>query len=93
MSSPGSREDETKSRLADLNPDAILWDGFDAALVGTGERCALGPVAIYDREKCIKVLMGQGLGWEDAEEYFSFNVEGAYVGENTPIIATFDNGA
>ena len=77
------------TQLSGENPDAILWDGFEDALVGIGGRCGLGPVAIYDRVKCIEILMSQGLRWEDAEEYFCFNVEGAYVGEQTPIIASF----
>mgnify|MGYP000703772015 CR=1 FL=1 len=73
-------------RLAEWNPEAVLWDGLDEAVVGIGGRVNLGPVAIYDREKCIKILAGQEMSWEEAEEYFSFNVEGAYVGEYTPII-------
>ena len=76
--------------LSDVSPDAILWDGFDDALVGIGSRCGMAPVAIYDRAKCIEVLMRQYLSREDAEEYFCYNVEGCYAGELTPIIATFD---
>jgi hypothetical protein len=29
---------------------------------------------------------------EEAEEYFSFNVEGAYVGEQTPVFLEMYNG-
>ena len=76
--------------LADSNPEAVLWDGFDDALVGVGERCGMPPVAIYDRAKCIEVLREEGLSWEDAEEHFCYNVEGCYVGEATPIIVVFD---
>tara|TARA_R110002051_G_scaffold4341_2_gene23215 strand:- start:1865 stop:2137 length:273 start_codon:yes stop_codon:yes gene_type:complete len=81
---------EVTQRLSEVSPDAILWDGFDAALVGIGERCGMAPVAVYDRAKCIDVLREDGLSWEDAEEYFCFNVEGCYAGELTPIIAVFD---
>lgn len=80
---------EVAIRLADISPDAILWDGFDDAIVGIGHRCGMAPVAIYDRAKCIEVLRKDGLSWEDAEEYFCFNVEGCYAGELTPIIAVF----
>ena len=82
----GEPPDDILERLSEANPDAVLWDGFDKAVVGIGARVNLGPVAIYDREKCIKVLTAQGLSRDDAEEYFSYNVEGAYVGEYTPII-------
>jgi hypothetical protein len=30
-------------------------------------------------------LIKEGMSEEEAEEYFQFNVEGAWVGENTPI--------
>jgi hypothetical protein len=45
------------------------------------------PIAVYDRERIIKVLVDRdGMTREDAEEYISFNIEGAYVGKLTPII-------
>lgn len=44
--------------------------------------------ALYDTDKCIAVLMRQGMSVEDAIEYFDFNVIGAYVGEGTPMFAT-----
>jgi len=80
---------EIREHLAEVNPEAILWDGFDDAVVGIGGRINLGPVAIYDRDKCLKILVEQGLSWEDAEEYFSYNVDGCYAGEHTPIIGVF----
>jgi len=85
--------DDILEHLAEWNPEAILWDGFEDAVVGIGSRCGMQPVAIYDRGKCIQVLMDQDLSWEDAEEYFSYNVEGAYVGECTPIIAVLTEEA
>jgi hypothetical protein len=33
-------------------------------------------------------MTDDGMSQEEAEEYFSFNVEGAWVGENTPLFAT-----
>jgi hypothetical protein len=44
--------------------------------------------ALYDRDKYIRHLCevsGQGLdAWDEWEEYFDFNVVGAWVGEGTP---------
>jgi len=65
--------------------DVLLADGFDEALVGFGRQFNSFLVAIYDRDKCIAVLTGQGMSDEEAEEYFEYNVQGAYVGERTPI--------
>jgi hypothetical protein len=49
-------------------------------------------MAVYDRQKCIEILM-RDMSEEDAHEYFEFNVIGAFVGENTPaFIELIDNG-
>ena len=81
-------------RVADMLPDVDLLqaDGFDDAIIGyaevwTGQGC--GIVMAYDRDKCIDVLMERdGMGREEAVEYFEFNVAGAYVGEMTPCFVT-----
>ncbi len=78
------------STLEELNPEAIMYDGFDEALVGIIARCSTEPLALYDREKCIKLLVDKGLTREQAEEYFCFNVEGCWAGPNTPFIASFN---
>lgn len=71
---------------AHLNDDeeVMLADGYEEAFVGIARRFDGAPFAVYDRNKCIKTLNEQGLNSEEAEEYFQFNVEGAYMGENTP---------
>jgi hypothetical protein len=51
------------------------------------EKKGLKPIAVYDRERIIKLLVDRdGITREDAEEYISFNIDGAYVGKLTPII-------
>lgn len=62
----------------------LLADGFDEAFLGVGRVFGGRNVAIYDRTACVKILQQQ-MTVEEAEEYFSFNTEGAYVGEYTPI--------
>lgn len=42
--------------------------------------------AVYDQERIIRAHMEDGMTWEEAMEYHSFNTEGAYVGETTPAI-------
>ena len=60
-------------------------DGFDDAVIGVGERCGQKDIVVYDQEKCIRILMHDGMSREDAEEYFQFNTVGAWRGEETPI--------
>jgi hypothetical protein len=67
--------------------EVLLADGFEDAFVGIGRQFG-NPVAVYDRSKCIKILT-EDMTEEEAEEYFQFNVEGAYVGKNTPIFLEY----
>ena len=63
----------------------MLAVGFEEALIGYGNQFN-NHLAIYDREKCIDILMERdGMDIEEAEEYFEYNVQGAYVGEETPV--------
>ena len=61
--------------------EVLLADGFNDALIGVTSK----NLAVYDIDKCIEVLMKQGMDAEDAREYFYFNVEGSYMGDKTPI--------
>jgi hypothetical protein len=56
-------------------------DGFDEAVIGVDD---MSMRLIYSVSKCIEILM-RDMSQEDALEYFSYNVSGAYVGEKTPI--------
>lgn len=68
----------------------VLADGFESAFVGLAVRFDWDrPVAVYDREACIRVLVERdGMTHEDAVEFFNFNTLGSWVGEQTPIYVT-----
>lgn len=76
--------EEIRAELEEQNPEALTADGFDAALVGIVHRKGMEPLALYDRELCIKVLTDDGASYEEAVEYLEFNVLDAYVGPGTP---------
>ena len=60
-------------------------DGFDDCILGITERFGASPVIAYDRDKMIsKMVEDDDMEWHDAEEYFIFNILGAWVGEGTP---------
>ena len=66
------------------------WDGFDSAIIGTSslwignERV---DVLVYDCEKMVEQLMiRDGMDSEEAIDYINFNIEGAYIGEDTPVL-------
>lgn len=76
--------------IADLNPEALLADGLEQALVGYTVNHASPVVAVYDADKCVSVLCDRdGASPEEAEEFLQFNTFGAYVGENGPIFVRF----
>jgi len=76
---------EILEQLRDEYPELLTADGFDEAVIGLVEGAARGPVICYDYERCVEILVGQGMDREEAEEHLDFNTLGAYVGESTPL--------
>jgi hypothetical protein len=75
--------------LSEVDPEILLADGFEGALIGYVERFGQPPLALYDREKCIEILMARdGMDYEEAVEFFEFNTLGAWIGDYTPAFAT-----
>jgi hypothetical protein len=76
----------TIEEIEDINPEALLCDGFDEAIIGMAERINLGPVVAYDVDKMIDIMVERdGMTYEEAIEYFDYNILGAWMGENTPV--------
>ena len=62
--------------------ELLFVDGFDVAIIGID---TVTYRVVYNKEIMIEVLIAEGMSYEDALEHFSYNIEGAYVGEKTPI--------
>ncbi len=78
------------AELSELNPDALLADGFEAAIVGYTVSTPHPHVAVYDVDKCLQVLVDRdGMTYEEADEFLGFNTLCCYVGENTPLFVRF----
>ena len=86
--------------LEEENPEAILYDGMDEALIGVcrrkifeekkngGGTVCLGealPVAVYSYIKYIEEL-SKDMSEEDAVEFFDYNVDGLLLGNKQPLI-------
>jgi len=69
----------------DDEPDILFTEGFDEAIAGVvwdGERTRV----VYDTELILELLMGRSeMTYEEAVEYFDFNIAGSYVGVYTPL--------
>ncbi len=63
------------------NEAFLKADGFDEAIIGVDDGSMR---LIYSVKKCVEILSKEMLE-EDALDYFYFNVNGAYMGEKTPI--------
>jgi len=69
-------------------------DGHDNAIIGPAmvwRENGLQDVLVYDGEQIRENLMRDGMTAEEAREYIEYNIEGAYVGENTPVVVWPDD--
>lgn len=71
----------TKGEIVEYLGDALFADGFDDCIIGFTD----DGVVVYDRVGIIETLVAGGMDLDEAEEYFCFNISGAYVGPKTPI--------
>jgi len=79
-------KDTTRSELlesiSEFNPEAKLADGFNDSILGYDTK---GRV-IYSVNSILDTLVNRdGMDYDEAQEYFGFNIECAYIGEYTPI--------
>lgn len=76
----------TIDEIAEINPEAMLADGFDDAILGMCVQFGAELLVAYDYEKCIEILIERdGMTRIEAIDFIQFNVIGAYVGLNTPV--------
>ena len=67
----------------------LFADGFDDAIMGIG-RSFQDYKLIYSRDKVLEILMDEhDMDITEAEEYYEYNIAGAYVGKSTPIFMEF----
>ena len=57
---------------------------FDACAVGVVEGYGKEPRVCYSYNKVLDVLLEDGGTLEEVQEYFSYNILGAFGGERTP---------
>lgn len=73
-------------KLRLLNPDAVLLENMDEALIGLATVGVFGPVAVYSKRQIYKKLAGTGLSQEDIDEYYAGHFLSTWCGEHTPAI-------
>ena len=74
-----------RERIAEINPDAMLFDDLDSALIGID----IDGKGAYSLKRIIKKYMNEdGMTYDEAFDFFSYNTERTlpYMGEFRPII-------
>ena len=66
--------------VAEQYPEAIIVNGYDHCIVGLTPKGAV----IYSADNIIKTLVAKEHDWdyEDAIEWFDYNIAGSFVGDN-----------
>ena len=73
-------------KVSEINPEALLADGFNEAILGMCLQFGQEPVVAYDYEKCLEILENRDeMTPDEAREYMEYNVVGAYMGLYTPV--------
>jgi len=80
-----SKTKKTKiEQMIELWPDEefLIADGYDDAIIGLDD--ASGKL-VYDVDKIIRILMEDGMSYDEAFEFYDYNILNSYVGEKTPL--------
>ncbi len=56
--------------------------GLDDAIIGVEQ---FSMKIVYSESECIRIYQEQGMSFEEAVDFFEFNVKSAYMGDMTPI--------
>jgi hypothetical protein len=66
------------------------WDDLDEAIIGPASiwtNKTQVEVLVYNAEVIRNILMSRdGMDFEEAREFIEFNIEGAYIGPDTPVL-------
>jgi hypothetical protein len=64
------------------NEEFMFVDGFNDAIIGVDE---VNLRVVYDIDEIINILMRDEMTFDDAFDYYDYNIAGSYVGEKTPV--------
>jgi hypothetical protein len=79
-----------REELAEIWDQDLLFMSepeYDEAIIGVMERAGGSPVIAYDTQKILDILE-RSMPMEDAQEFFEYNILGAYMGDRTPVYIT-----
>ena len=74
----------TREEVEELAEGSILLDGFDDCITGVVEEFGNGVRILYSRDKILESLQ-KDMSYEDALEYYYYNIVGGHFGERNPL--------
>jgi hypothetical protein len=85
------RKKRNDSKLRDImaleNKYMLFIDGHDNAILGTGSRCGMEPVAVYNRDVIRGNLVKDGQTEEEADLWIENNIASSWIGDHdAPIL-------
>jgi hypothetical protein len=84
---PDTPQHPTIAEIAELNPEAIVLDDLDEAILGIITMHGSLPILMYSVKGIIAILLKRDeMTEEDAWEHFGFNIACLYAGEYTPML-------
>ena len=85
-------ENPILEHITELNPEAIVLDGLDDAIVGVGHSKDLEPRLIYSVNIIILTLMKRDkMTLPEAQEFYDYNIADGYFGNHGPIFLELPN--
>ncbi len=64
--------------------------GMDEAIIGLASSYNRREVYAYSLDKILNILAERdGMDWEEAMEFYDFNIAGAYLGEGMPVVISY----
>lgn len=79
----------TREVINELAEGAVILEGFDDCIIGISEEFGNGPRIVYSKNKIIQKLM-VGIDYEEALDFYYYNILGGYFGEQNPIFLLDD---
>ena len=69
----------------------ILADGLEDAFIGIAESFGGKQHACYSYDKVIEILMNMNMSYDEAVEYYEYNILGAFYKDNMPFFLDLMN--
>lgn len=91
MDTHTTRQEGCRAWVSSCSPHALVADGLDRAILGVLKRPDGPDLVVYSCDRVVASLVEDGMTLDEAEEYASFNIYGAYVGPGTPLFVRVES--